>query len=90
MSITTAAAATEMIDMQLEDKAIKQELEPMESEEIGDGEEDNRDKQEEEQESNDDTAGTGLEEENIMIDGNYSFDDDVPFDLPIDNIIPFP
>ena len=42
MSITTAAAATEMTDMQLEDKAIEQELEPMEAEEIGDEEEDGK------------------------------------------------
>jgi hypothetical protein len=96
MSITMAAAATEMTDMQL-DKAIKQELEPMETEEIGDEvDEDNRDKQEEEgkeeqeQESNDDIPGTGLEEENIMIDDNYSSDDDVPLELPFDNMIPFP
>jgi hypothetical protein len=42
MSITTAAAATDMTDMQLEDKAIEQELEPMEAEEIGDEEEDGK------------------------------------------------
>jgi hypothetical protein len=69
---STATAATEMMtDMELEDKAIKQELEPSETEEIEDEkEEDNTLKQEEEeeQESNDDTIGTGLEEDNIMID----------------------
>ncbi len=91
---TATATATEMMtDMELEDKAIKQELEPSETEEIEDEDEDNTAKQEEEeiQESNDDTAGTGLEEDSIMIDGNYSSDDDdVPFDLPFDNMIPFP
>ena len=76
---------------------IKLELEPIETEEIGDEEEkDNTAKQEEEreeeeEESDDDIAGTGLEEEdNITIDDNYSSDDDVPFDLPFDNMIPFP
>ena len=93
---TATATATEMMtDMELEDKAIKQELEPSEREEIEDEdeEENNTAKQEEEeiQESNDDTAGIGLEEESITIDGNYSSDDDdVPFDLPFDNMIPFP
>jgi hypothetical protein len=94
--LTLTAAATEMTDMELEDKAIKQELEPSETEEIEEEEEeDNTAKQEEEekeeeQESNDDIAGRELEEDNITIDGNYSSDDDVPFDLPFDNMIPFP
>ena len=87
-----------MTDMELEDKAIKQELEPSETEEIENEqkEEDNKAKQEEEgkeeeeQESNDDTVGAGLEEDNITIDGNYSSDDDVPFELPFDDIVPFP
>ena len=99
---TATAAAMEMTDIELEDKAIKQESEPMETEEVEDEqkEEDNTAKQqdeeekEEEQESNDDdTAGTGLEEDSITIDGNNSSDDDdddVPFDLPFDNMIPFP
>ncbi len=81
--------------MELENKAIRQELEPSETEEIEEEEEDNTAKQEEEgeeeeQESNDDTSGTGLEEDNITINDNYSSNDDVPFDLPFDNIIPFP
>jgi predicted nucleic acid-binding protein len=92
----TATATSEMIDMELEDKAIKQELEPSEIEEIEEEKEDDNTwkqeeerEEEEEQQSNDDTAETGLEED-IMIDDNYSYDDDVPFDLPFDNIIPFP
>ena len=91
--ITIATASTEMTDKELEGKAIKQELEPSETQEIQDEEEDNTAKQEEEeiQESNDDTAGTGSEGDTIMRDGNYSSDDDdVPFDLPFDNMIPFP
>jgi hypothetical protein len=91
--ITIATASTEMTDMELEEKAIEQELGPRETEEIQDEEEDNTAKQEEEeiQESNDDTAGTGLEGDTITRDGNYSSDDDdVPFDLPFDNMIPFP
>ena len=94
------ATASDMIDTELEDKAIKQELEPSETEEIKDGdeEEDKTAKQEEEgkeeeQESknDDDTAGTGLEEDNIMIDNNYSsYVDDVPLELPFDNLMPFP
>ena len=66
-------------------------------EEIEDEKEDNSAKQEEEgkeeeQESNDDdTAGTGLEEANIMIDNNYSsYVDNVPLELPFDNPMPFP
>jgi hypothetical protein len=95
LTLTIAAAstaATEMKDMELEDKEIKQELEPSETEEIvEEEEEDNTAKQEEEQERNDDdTAGTGLEED-IMIDDNYSYnDDDVPLELPFDNPMPFP
>ena len=81
--------------MEFEDKAIKQELEETETKEIdSEEEEDNTAKQEEEeiQESNEYTAGTGLEGDNILGDGNYSSDDDddVPFDLPFDNMIPFP
>jgi hypothetical protein len=84
------ATASEMTDTELEDKAIKQELEPSEMEEIDVEEEDNTTKQqEEEQESNDDTAGILLEEHNIIIENNYT-SYDVPFDLPFDNIIPFP
>ena len=98
-SIATATAS-EMKDMELEDEDIKQELEPIETEEEfkdGDEEDDNTAKQEEggkeeEQESNDDdTAETGLEEANIMIDNNYSsYVDNVPLELPFDNPMPFP
>jgi hypothetical protein len=89
-SIATATAS-EMKDMGLEDEDIKQELEPIETEEIGDEEEDNTAKQEdeEEEESDDDIAGTELEED-IMIDDNYSSDDDVPLELPFDTPMPFP
>ena len=95
---TSIATATDsqMKDIEFEDKAIKEELKPMETEEIEEEEEDNTAKQEEEvkeeeQESNDDTAGTGLEED-IMIDDNYTSngDDDVPLELPFDNPMPFP
>ena len=89
-----AATASEMKDTEFEDKDIKQELEPMETEEIGEDEDDNTVKkdvegEDEEQQSNDDTAGTGLEED-IMIDDNYSSDDDVPLEFPFDNPMPFP
>jgi hypothetical protein len=89
-----AATASEMKDTEFEDKAIKQELEPMETVEIGEDADDNTAKQDvegedEEQQSNDDTTGTGLEED-IMIDDNYSSDDDVPIELPFDNPMPFP
>ena len=40
------ATASEMKDMEFEDKSIKQELEPMEIEEIGEDEDDNTAKQE--------------------------------------------
>ena len=89
-----AATASEMKDTEFEDKDIKQELEPMETEEIGEDADDNTAKQDvegedEEQQSNDDTTGTGLEED-IMIDDNYSSDEDVPIELPFDNPMPFP
>jgi hypothetical protein len=92
----TATATSEMTDIELEDKPIKQELEPIGTEEID--EEDNNiakqeeeGKEEEEQESNDDTAGTGLEEDNIIIENNYTSNgDDVPLELPFDNPMPFP
>ncbi len=98
---TTATATSETTNMKLEYRDIRQELEPIETEEIKDEEEDNMAKQEdegekeEEQENNydDDTAETGLEEGDIMIeDNNYSSDgdDDVPLELPFDNPIPFP
>lgn len=94
-SIATATAS-EMKDTELEDEDIKQELEPIETEEIGDEEEDNTAKQEdegkeEEEESDDDIAGTELEED-IMIDDNDSSDDDddVPLELPFDTPMPFP
>ena len=94
---TSIATATDSQtkDIEFEDKAIKEELEPIETEEIEEDEEDNTAKQEEEgkeqeQESNDDTARTGLEED-IMIDDNYSYyDDDVPLELPFDDPMPFP
>jgi hypothetical protein len=51
--------------------------------------EDNIEKQEEEvQESNGDTRERGLEQ-NIMINEIHS-SDDIPFEIPFDNIIPFP
>ena len=82
--------------IELEDEDIKQELGPSETEEIEDEEDDNASKQEdemevEEQQSNDDTAGTGLEEDNITIDYDiYRSDNNVPFELPFDNTLPFP
>ena len=94
-SNTTATAATsENTDIELEDKAIKQELEPIETEVEIVEEEDTMVKQEDEEEkeenNDDDTTGTGLEEEDIMIDDNYSYDDDIPLELPFYNPMPFP
>jgi hypothetical protein len=94
-SIATATAS-EMKDMELEDEDIKQELEPIETEEIGDEEEeDNTAKQEdegkeEEEESDDDIAGTELEEDIMIDDNDSSDDDDVPLELPFDTPMPFP
>jgi hypothetical protein len=91
-----AGASTEMTDKELEDKTIKQELEPIETEEIGDEEEeDNTAKQEdegkeEEEESDDDIAGTELEEDIMIDDNDSSDDDDVPLELPFDTPMPFP
>jgi hypothetical protein len=93
-----AVATKELTDIELEDKSIKQELGPSETEEIEEEEDNTAKEQEEEgekgqQESNGDTAGTELEEDdddNIMTDDNYLSDDDVPFELPFDDIVPFP
>jgi hypothetical protein len=79
-----------MKDIELEDKAIKEELESSKTEEIGEEEYNMAKQEEEEQQSNDDTAETGLEED-IMIDDNYSSGGDgVPLELPFDNPMPFP
>jgi hypothetical protein len=90
-TIAAANTATEMRDLEVEHKDIKQELEPNGTEEIEEEDGDNTVKQEEEeeQESNDDTAGTLLEEHNIIIENNYTSYDS-PFDLPFDNMVPFP
>jgi hypothetical protein len=84
--VFTVTAATELIDIESKDKAIKQELWSSRREEIKVY---NIEKQEEEEENNGDTAGTLLEED-IMIDDNYSSDDDEPFELHFINIVPFP
>ena len=91
LTIAAASTATEMRDLEVEHKDIKQELEPNGTEEIEEKDGDNTVKQEEEeeQESNDDTAGTLLEEHNIIIENNYTSYDS-PFDLPFDNMVPFP
>jgi hypothetical protein len=79
------AAAAEQIDIDLQDKAIKQELGSSETKRI---KENNTVKQaEENQESNGDTRGRGIEQ-NITIDDIYP--SNIPFELPFDNIIPFP
>jgi hypothetical protein len=84
--LTLASAAMEMTDMELEDKAIKQELEPSETEPT---KENNTVNQEEEQESNGDTRERGLEQ-NITIGDDIYPSDVIPFELPFNNIIPFP
>ena len=99
IAAASTAAATEMKEMELEDKEIRQEFEPSKTEEIKDADEEDdntgkqeekREEEEEEQQSNDDTAETGLEEDNIMIDNNYSSYDDEPLELPFNNPMPFP
>ena len=78
------AAAEDQTDIEVKDKDIKEELGTSDTKATND----------------DNTASeTGLEEDNVMIDDTdtYSSDDDnndddgdVPFELPFDNIIPFP
>ena len=85
--LTLASAAMEMIDMELEDKAIKQELEPSETEPTKENNTVNQ--EEEEQESNSDTRERGLEQ-NITIGDDIYPSDVIPFELPFNNIIPFP
>ena len=80
------AATAEQADLDVKDKAIKQELGSSETKHT---KENNTVKQaEENQESNGDTRGRVIEQ-NITINDIYP-SDDVPFELPFDNIIPFP
>ena len=80
------AAAAEQTDLDLKGKAIKQELGSSETKHT---KENNTIKQAEENEqSNGDTRGRVIEQ-NITINDIYP-SDDIPFDLPFDNIIPFP
>jgi hypothetical protein len=80
------AAAAEQTDIDLKDKALKQELGSSETKRT---KENNTVKQaEENREINEDTSGRGIEQ-NITIDDIYS-SNDIPFELPFDNIIPFP
>jgi len=81
-----AAAAAEQTDIYLKDKAIKQELASSKTKPT---KENNTVKQpEEKQESNGDTRGAAIEQ-NMTIDDIHA-SDDIPFELPFDNIIPFP
>jgi hypothetical protein len=84
--LTLTSAAMEMTDMELEDKAIKQELEPSE---IKPTKENNTVKEEEEHESNGNTIERGLEQ-NITIGDDIYPSDVIPFELPFNSIIPFP
>jgi cytoskeletal protein RodZ len=104
-ALATATAAEYQTDTKVEDKDTKQQLGTSETKSDDDnsakqGEEEKDD--EEQQESNDDTRASerGLED-NVIIDKNnniYSSDDDddndddkdVPFELPFDDMIPFP
>jgi hypothetical protein len=80
------AAAAEQTDIDLKDKALKQELGSSETKRT---KENNTVKQaEENREITEDTSGRGIEQ-NITIDDIYS-SNDIPFELPFDNIIPFP
>lgn len=84
--ILMEAAAAEQTDIYLKDKAIKQELA---SSKTKPAKENNTVKQpEEKQESNGDTRGAAIEQ-NMTIDDIHA-SDDIPFELPFDNIIPFP
>ncbi len=79
-------AAAELIDIEPKDNDIKQQSD---SSKTKPAKENNTVKQaEEEQESNGDTRERGIEQ-NITIDDIHS-SDDIPFELPFDNILPFP
>jgi hypothetical protein len=81
-----AAAAAEQTDIYLKDKAIKQELASSKTKPT---KENNTVKQpEEKHESNGDIPGAAVEQ-NMTIDDIHA-SDDIPFELPFDNIIPFP
>jgi hypothetical protein len=80
------AAAGDQTDLDLKDKAIKQELGSSETQHTK--ENNTVEQAEENQESNGDTRGRVIEQ-NITINDIYP-SDDVPFELPFDNTIPFP
>jgi hypothetical protein len=84
--LTPAPAAEEQTDIELEDKDTKQELGTSETKPM---KENNRVKQEEEQESNGDTRERELEQ-NITIGDDIYPSDVIPFELPFNNIVPFP
>jgi hypothetical protein len=84
--LTAAPAAEEQTDIELEDKDTKQELGPSETKPT---KENNRVKQEEEQESNGDIRERGLEQ-NITIGDDVYPSEVIPFELPFNNIVPFP
>jgi hypothetical protein len=99
--LTEAVAAEELIDIEFDDKAIKQELETSETnlneddigkqEEATEMQESNYDTRERESEDNvtindDDYDDNGNNDNDI----NPSEEDDVPFELPFNNTLPFP
>jgi uncharacterized membrane protein (Fun14 family) len=88
--VLAAYAAKEQTDTELEDEDTKEELGTSETNPT---KEDDIAKQEEEdkEESNDDTKERELED-NILIDedDDISSSDAIPFELPFDDIIPFP
>jgi hypothetical protein len=85
LSTPTTAAAAELIDIELKDKDIKQGLGTSETKPNNENNIVKQEEEKEEQESNGYSRARGLEEHNITID-----DDDIPFELPFANSLPFP
>jgi len=83
---TLAVASSEQTDKELKDKDIKHKSK---SSDTKPNEEDNiwqhKEVKEKKQQSNGHTRGRGLQEDKIMINDN-----DIPFELPFHDIIPFP
>jgi hypothetical protein len=85
-ALAVASSSSDQTDKELKDKDTKQKSKSSDTK-PNDG--DNMGKQtEEEQESNSDTRAIGLEQ-NITIE-NIHPSNDMPFELPFDNSLPFP
>jgi hypothetical protein len=88
-ALAGASSSSDQTDKELKDKDIKQKSKSSDTKPSN--QQNNTVTQaegEEEHESNDDTGGRGLKQ-NITIDDTHP-SDNIPFELPLDNTLPFP